>query len=81
MHLDNAKEFIYSIKEVYIKNSIIYTISPPNIPYSNRFIKRINRIILNKVRALLFTTNLPKYLYGKAVSTIVYLYNRSLYSN
>ena len=27
-----------------------------------------------------FTVNLPKYLWGEAVSTAVYLYNRTLYS-
>ena len=77
---DNAKEFIYTIKPYCLKNGIIYNTSPPNTPYSNGFIERINRTLLNKVRALLFTAGLPKYLWGEALYTAVYLYNRTPHS-
>ena len=46
----------------------------------NGLIKRIKRIILEKVRCLLFTAKLLKYLWGEAVSIAVYLYNKTPYS-
>jgi hypothetical protein len=46
----------------------------------NGLIERINKTILEKVRCLLFTIKLLKYLWGEAVSTAVYIYNRTLYS-
>ena len=53
---------------------------PPILRLSNQQIERINRTILEKVRCLLFTANLLKYLQGEVVSIAVYLYNRTLYS-
>ena len=42
--------------------------------------ERYNRTILNKVRALLYNSNLLLELWGEALNTAVYLYNRTLYS-
>ena len=40
----------------------------------------MNRVLLNKVRALLISSNLPKHLWGEAMLTAYYLYNRTLNS-
>ena len=59
---NNAKEFIYKIKLYCEKEGITFNSSPPRTLESNGRIERINRTILEKVRALLFTARLPKYL-------------------
>jgi hypothetical protein len=63
--------FTYGIIQQY---SAAYTYK------QNRLIERINRTILEKVRCILFTTKLPKHLWGEAVNTAVYLYNRTPHS-
>jgi hypothetical protein len=49
-------------------------------PYSseqNGAIEIVNRILLNKVRAMLTTSNLSKEIWGEAIITATYLYNRT----
>ena len=76
MQLDNkfkSKELDY-----YLTNKGINTrYSAPYTPKQNSAAKIINRILLNKVRALLITSYLPKYLWGEAILTATYLYNRT----
>ena len=56
---DNAKE--YKLLNTYCKKQgIIYSYSPEYIPQANSFAERINRTLLNKVRAILYTSNLLK---------------------
>ena len=52
----------------------------PTIPYTpqqNGVAERLNRTIMDNVRALLYHGHLPLSLWGEAVSTVVYLRNRS----
>ena len=51
--------------------------SPPYTPEQNGAAEIINRVLLNKVRALLINSNLPKSLWGEAILTATYLYNRT----
>ena len=51
--------------------------SPPYTPEQNGAAEIINRVLLNKVRALLINSNLPKSLQGEAILTATYLYNRT----
>ena len=67
-------------KGAFITYSIIQQYSAAYTHEQNGLIERINRTILEKVRCLLFTVKLPKYLWGEVVSAAVYLYNRTLYS-
>ena len=56
----------------------------PTIPYTpqqNGVAERMNRTIMDNVRALLYHGNLPLSLWGEAVSTVVYLRNRSPTAN
>ena len=54
--------------------------APAYIKELNGAIERINRTILNKVRCLLNTANLPNYMWGEAVIIATYLYNRTPHS-
>jgi hypothetical protein len=48
-----------------------------NTPEHNGVAKRLNCTLLEKVRAMLFSSGLPKSLWGEAVSHAVYFKNRS----
>ena len=78
---DQGKEFINKrFKEAYYTYSIVQQYSAAYTHKQNGLIERINRTILEKVRCILFHANLPKYLWGEAVNTAVYLYNRTPHS-
>ena len=78
---DQGKEFDNKrFKGAFITYGIIQQYSAAYTHEQNGLIERINRTILEKVRCLLFTAKLPKYLWGEAVSAAVYLYNRTPHS-
>jgi transposase InsO family protein len=78
---DQGKEFDNKrFKGACITYGIIQQYSAAYTHEQNGLIERINRTILEKVHCLLFTAKLPKYLWGEAVSTAVYLYNRTPHS-
>jgi hypothetical protein len=75
---DNGTEYInIKVKDFLETKGITYQKSPPYTKEPNGIIERINRTILNKARSLLYNANLPLILWGEAVLTLVYLYNRS----
>ena len=51
--------------------------TPPYTPQHNGAAERKNRTIMNMVRSMLKGKSLPKYLWGEAVSTAVFILNRS----
>jgi len=60
---DNGGEYINEKFKITLnKLGIIHRNTPPYIKEPNGLIERINRTLFNKVKALLFTSNLPKYL-------------------
>ena len=76
LQLDNE----FKSKELldYLDNKGIKTrFSSPYTPEQNGAAEIINRVLLNKVRALLINSNLPKFLWGEAILTACYLYNRT----
>lgn len=74
---DNASEYFKSHLESYLSHhGIIHTSSCVNTPQQNGVAERKNRHILEVARALLFTSNMPKYFWGEAVLTAAYLINR-----
>ena len=78
---DQGGEFINKrFKGACFTYGIVQQFSAAYTHEQNGLIERINRTILEKVRCLLFTAKLPKYLWGEAVSIAVYLYNKTLYS-
>jgi hypothetical protein len=78
---DQGGEFVNKrFKGACFTYGIVQQFSAAYTHEQNGLIERINRTILEKVRCLLFTAKLPKYLWGEAVSTAVYLYNRTPHS-
>ena len=80
-HSDNAREYLTSeFDEFCIEEGILHTTSAPYSPEQNGSSERINRTLLNKVRALLIQSNLAKKYWGEAITAAVYLYNRTPHS-
>jgi hypothetical protein len=75
---DNGGEYISTEFNNFLKQQGIF--KEPTIPYTpqhNGVAERMNRTIMDNVRSLLHHGKLPLSLWGEAVSTVVYLRNRS----
>jgi hypothetical protein len=63
--------------QVFLRSKgIVHQTTCVNIPEQNGVVERKNRHILEVTRCLLFSTNVPRYLWGEATKTVVYLINR-----
>jgi len=77
---DNGKEYINNEFAIYIrKYGIIYRNTPIYTKELNGLIERINLTLLNKLRSLLIYSKVNQYLWGEALLSAVYLYNRTSY--
>ncbi|KAK2967234.1 hypothetical protein RJ640_002061 [Escallonia rubra] len=77
LRTDNGKEYFQSILGEYLQtNGIIYQSSCPETPQQNGVAERKNRHLMEVARSLMFTMQVPKYLWGEAVLTASYLINR-----
>ncbi|KAG8498075.1 hypothetical protein CXB51_007302 [Gossypium anomalum] len=77
LHTDNGKEYFNSVLSPYLSDQgIIHQGSCPDTPQQNRIFERKNQHLLVVARAIMFTMNVPKYLWGEAVLTACYLINR-----
>jgi IS30 family transposase len=56
---------------------ILHQTTCPDTPPQNGVAERKNRHILKIARSLMFTMNVPKFLWSEAVMTVVYLINRT----
>jgi len=75
---DNGGEFKNSqFSNLCGKFGITQQFSAPYAHEQNGQVKRPNRTVLNKVRALLFSANVPKIYWAEAAQAVVYLYNRT----
>lgn len=80
-HSDNALEYLSAeFKEFTKELGIIHTNSAPRTPEQNGSAERINLTLLNKVRTALISSGLPKYLWGEALESMAYIYNRTPHS-
>jgi hypothetical protein len=78
LHSDNAREYkSQDFKALLDKKGAIATYSAPYTPEQNGISERFNRTIINKVRAILISSGLPKSLWGEAVLAATYIYNRT----
>ena len=74
---DNAREFFQSILGTYLScQGIVHLSSCIDTPQQNGVAERKNRHLLEVARSLMFSTNVPKFLWGEAVLTAAYLINR-----
>ena len=78
LRIDGGGEYVSSkFQEFCDQEGIIHEVTHPYIPQHNGAVERKNRTIMNMVRIMLKGKSLPKYLWGKAVSTAVFILNRS----
>ena len=74
---DNAKDYFNShLGSFLTTQGIIHSSSCVDTPEQNGIAERKNRQLLETARAMMFTTNTPKYLWGEALLTATYLINR-----
>jgi transposase InsO family protein len=75
---DRGTEFINSdLAQFFTRKGITHQTSAPYTPEQNGKVERINRVIKERVRALLFDAEAGSELWPEAVRTVVYLLNFS----
>lgn len=78
---DNGTEYTNTAFQRQLKvDGTDHQLSSPYTKEQNGEIERINRTIIAKVLSMLIGSNLPQYMWGEAVTTAVYLYNRTPHS-
>jgi transposase InsO family protein len=74
---DNGTEYVnHEFENFLISNGIEHQTTCVNTPEQNGVAERKNRHLLEVARSLMFTMNVPKFLWGEAVKTATYLINR-----
>ena len=63
--------------QFFLEKGIVDQSSCVDTPQQNGLAERKNKHLLEVTRALLFTNQVPKYLWGEAVLTTTYLINRT----
>lgn len=76
---DNAKEYVGSSKleSFCTENGIVLDPVPPYSPELNGVAERMNRTIMERMRAMIFDSNLAFKMWPFALKTTVYVINRS----
>ena len=76
-HSDNAKDYLNKeFETLFAEKGVVQTTTGTYAPEQNGLAERINRTLMDKVRALLKEANLPKIYWAEALFTAVYLYIR-----
>ena len=74
---DNGGEYVNKpFKDFCAKNGINMETTAPYLPSQNRIAKHLNQTLLEHACAMIFTKNLLKYLWPKAVAYMNYIRNR-----
>ena len=74
---DNGKEYFKNILGKFLEaEGIVHQSSCIDTPQQNGVAERKNKHLLEVARSLMFTTNVPKYLWGDAILTATFLINR-----
>lgn len=77
LHTDNGTEYINDVLGQFLKDKgILHQSTCVNTPQQNGIAERKNKHLLEVTRALMFSMNVPKYLWGEAILTATYLINR-----
>ena len=75
---DNGKEYINKHFATALNNyGILHRTSPAYTKQPNGLIERINLTLFNKVRCLLIQSYSPNFLWGEALLSAVFIYNRT----
>ena len=79
LRTDRGGEFTSTEFSSYCnRNGIKRELTAPYSPHQNGVAERKNRTLMSMVRAMLKAKDLPRELWGEAVTTVVYIINRSL---
>ncbi len=74
---DGGGEYISKeVKKYLDKKGIIQQLTPPDTPQLNGKSERLNRTLMNQVRAMLREKSLPSYFWGEALRYAIFLRNR-----
>ena len=74
---DNEKKYLNKILgKFFLEKGIVHQSSCKDTPQQNGVTERKNKYLLEVARALLFSKNIPKSLWGEAILTATYLINR-----
>lgn len=75
---DNGTEYVNRDLEGFLKGKgIVHQVTVPYSPQQNACAERLNRTLLEKVRCLLYTSNLDHKFWAEAANTAVHLINVS----
>ena len=78
LRTDNGGEYTSNEFTTYLKQEgIRYELTVPKTPQQNGVAERMNRTLVETVHSMLSDTKLPKQFWAEALSTAVYLRNRS----
>ena len=78
LRTDNGGEYISTKFETYLKSEgIRHELTEPKTPEQNGVAERLNRTLVEMSRSMLIDANVQKKFWAEAVSTAVYLKNRS----
>ena len=78
LRTDNGGEFTSTEFENYLKTEgVKHELTVPKTPEQNGVAERLNRTLVEAVRAMLIQVKLPQRFWVEALSTAVYLHNRS----
>ena len=81
LRTNNNSEYVNTnFKYTLNKFSILHKKTAPYTKEPNSLIEHINLTLLNKVRSIIYTANLPRYLWREALNTAIFLYNRTPHS-
>lgn len=73
---NGTEYFNQHLRAFLLEKRIIHQSTCRDIPQKNGIAKRKNRHLLEVARAIMFSMNVPKYLFGDALLTACYLINR-----
>ena len=78
LRTDNGGEYMSIQFQTYLKKERVrHELTVPKTPEQNGFAERMNRTLVEGVRAMLADERLPHRFWAEALSTAVYLRNRS----
>ena len=67
--MDNAREFILSEFLEYLDSEgIILEMTSPYLPSQNGVAERLNRTLIERARAMIINSGLPKFLWEEAIA-------------
>jgi transposase InsO family protein len=73
---DGGGEYDGELIPIFDRLGIHHREAPPHTPQSNGVAERLNRVINESVRAMLYSANLPDSFWAEAAVTAAYIWNR-----